>query len=73
MAPSAISSRIRTMAGWNRVHIASIANTPGCAASAAISAWPAGVTVNAFSTSTALPARSAASAMARCWGCGVAM
>ena len=36
-APSAISSRIRTMAGWNRVHIASIANTPVCAASAAIS------------------------------------
>ena len=72
-APSAISSRIRTTAGWNRVHIASIANTPVRAASAAISRVASGVTVNAFSTSTAFPARSAASATARCCGCGVAM
>ena len=33
----------------------------------------AGVTVNAFSTSTALPARRSARAIARCCGCGVAM
>ena len=72
-APSATSSRIRAIAGWKRVHIASIANTPVSSASAAISRVAPGVTVNAFSTSTALPARRAASATARCCGCGVAM
>jgi hypothetical protein len=51
----------------------SIANAPVSAATAAISRVAAGVTVKAFSTRTALPARSAASAIARCCGCGVAM
>ncbi len=73
IAPSAISSRIRTIAGKKRVHIASMANTPPCRAALTISTVAAGVTVNDFSTSTALPARIAASATARCCGCGVAM
>ena len=60
-APSAISSRIRTIAGWKRVHIASIANTPAALGERRRSPGsPSGVTVNAFSTSTAFPARSAA-------------
>ena len=72
-APSATSSRSRTTTGWNRVHMASMANVPVAVASSTISRVASGVTVNAFSTRIALPARSAASAIARCWGWVVAM
>ena len=44
------------MAGWNRVHIASMAKTWCCRALAITSSAPATVAVNVFSTSTALPA-----------------
>ena len=50
-----------------------MANTPVARAAAATSRVAAELTVNAFSTSTAVPAFSAARAIARCWGCGVAM
>ena len=72
IAPSATSSRSATTAGWNRVHIASMTKTPVSRARSTTSAAPAAVAVNAFSTSSALPARRAARAMAWCCGCGVA-
>ena len=53
--------------------MASMANVPVDVASSTISRVASGVTVNAFSTRIALPARSAASAIARCWGWVVAM
>jgi hypothetical protein len=72
IAPSATSSRTATTAGWKRVHIASMTKPPVCRARSTTSAAPAVVAVNAFSTSSALPARRAAIAIAWCWGCGVA-
>ena len=45
--------------------MASMANTPASVAAATTSSVPARVTVNAFSTSTALPADIAARAMSR--------
>ena len=63
MAPSSISVRATTIAGWNRVHIASIAKTPVPRAVAMMSSAPATVAVNVFSTRTALPACRAATAI----------
>ena len=73
MAPFSIRVRARTIAGWNRVHIASIAKTPLPCAVVMMSSAPATVAVNVFSTRTALPACSAATAIRWCCGCGVAM
>ncbi len=61
-----MSSRAATTTGWKRVHIASMTKVPVSRARPTISAAPAGVAVNAFSTSSALPARSPASASAWC-------
>ena len=61
-----------TIAGWKRVHMASMTKTPVSRATSTISAAPAVVAVNAFSISNALPARSAPRAIAWCCGCGVA-
>jgi hypothetical protein len=61
-----------TTAGWKRVHIASMTKTPVSRARSTTSRRRPVVAVNAFSTSSALPARSAASAIAWCCGCGVA-
>jgi hypothetical protein len=72
IAPSATSSRSRTTAGQNRVHIASMAKRPAAPAAATTSRVAAGVTVNDFSTRIDLPAASAARASARWWGWGVA-
>jgi hypothetical protein len=72
IAPSATSSRRRATAGQNLVHIASMAKRPAARAAATTSRVAAGVTVNDFSTRTALPAASAARASARWCGCGVA-
>ncbi len=73
MAPSAMSSLARTIAGWKRVHIASITKTPADRAASTTTRAPGAVAVKLFSTSNALPARMAAKAMAWCCGCGVAM
>ena len=61
-----------TIAGWKRVHIASIAKTPAERAASMTSAAPAAVAVKVFSISSALPARAAATAIAASCGWGVA-
>ena len=60
------------MCGRNRVHIASMANSPCCLATATTSRASAAFIVNGFSTSTCLPARRARIALSWCIGCGVA-
>jgi hypothetical protein len=72
MAPSAISRRIRTACGRKRVHIASMQNTPAARAASTTATASSAFMVNAFSTSTCLPAAMAASAFCACIGCGVA-
>ncbi|SKU55438.1 Uncharacterised protein [Mycobacteroides abscessus subsp. abscessus] len=73
MAPSSTRFFAAMIAGWNRVHIASIAKTPRALAMLITSCAPETVAVKVFSTRMALPAVSAAIADWRCWGCGVAM
>ena len=58
--------------GRNRVHIASMANSPCSLATRTISRASAAFIVNGFSTSTCLPARSARIALSWCIGWGVA-
>ena len=70
-APSAMSSRMRTMWGRYLVHIASSASSPRSAARSAISCASRAFTVNGFSTSTCLPASSTRRALPACSGCGV--
>ena len=60
------------MCGRKRVHIASIRNSPLARATATSSRASAAFIVNAFSTSTGLPAPSASRVFAWCIGCGVA-
>ena len=55
IAPSLINSRARTIAGWKRVHIASIAKTRLRRAVSMMSTVPATVAVKVFSTNTAFP------------------
>jgi hypothetical protein len=71
-APALTNRATSTMWGWNRVHIASIKNSPFSRARA--TTWRASVAfmVNAFSTSTGFPASRASKALSRCAGCGVA-
>ncbi len=72
IAPAASSSRMRTVCGRKRVHIASMQKTPAARAAPATSAASSPLIVNGFSTSTCLPAAIAASAFCACSGCGVA-
>ena len=73
IAPAAISSRTRWIAGLNRIHIASMRKRPCAVASAASSRASAAVVVNAFSSSTCLPADRARRATSTCVPIGVPM
>ena len=72
MAPPATRSSACRMSGLVRIHMASIAKTPACAAAPNTSRAPAAVSVRGFSTSTGLPAATAARACSRWNGCVVA-
>ena len=58
--------------GRYRVHMASMSSTPAARAAATSSRASVALRVNAFSTSTCLPARSASRAWSRWWLCGLA-
>ena len=60
------------MCGRNRVHIASITKTPRSRAAANTCSASVTLRVNAFSTSTCLPASMASRAWSWCSECGVA-
>ena len=71
-SPRAIVSSSATVPGRKRVQYASMQNTERSRARSSRSRVAARLTVIGFSTSTALPASSAARAGAWCWGWVVA-
>ena len=72
IAPSSIIASIRRTAGLQRVHMASMRNTPADRAASTSVAAEARSSVIGFSHSTARPARTQVSAAARWATCGVA-